>query len=64
MYKIEFIQTGHIFCLPDETAKDLKSRYPNDYKILEKNGKAFRDRLKPLKKMDSKSIKYKVLEED
>ena len=43
MYKIEFCPTGHVFILPDETAKDLKSKYPDEYKILEKNGKKFRD---------------------
>ena len=43
MYKIKYLVTGHEFLLPDETAKDLKSQFPNDYKILEKNGKKFKD---------------------
>ena len=43
MYKIEFCPTGHVFLLPDETAKDLKNKFPEEYKILEKNGKKFRD---------------------
>lgn len=46
MYKIEFIPTGHIFELPDITAEELKEKFPEDYKILEKNGKKFRDRVK------------------
>ena len=46
MYKIEFIPTGHIFELPDITAQELKEKFPEDYKILEKNGKKFRDRVK------------------
>ena len=43
MYKIEFCPTGHVFLLPDETAKDLKKKFPDEYKIIEKNGKKFRD---------------------
>lgn len=45
MYKIEFIPTGHIFELPDITAQELKEKFPEDYKILEKNGKKYRDRI-------------------
>ena len=37
MYKIEFIPTGHTFELPDITAQELKEKFPDDYKILEKN---------------------------
>ena len=44
MYKIKYLITGHEFLLPDETAQELKDKYPNDYKILEKNGKKFRDK--------------------
>jgi len=43
MYKIKNLLTGHEFLLPDETAQELKNKYPNDYKILEKNGKKFKD---------------------
>ena len=46
MYKIEFIPTGHIFELPDLTAEELKEKFPEDYKILEKNGKKFKDKIK------------------
>lgn len=55
MYKIEFCPTGHVFLLPDETAKDLKSRFPDEYRILEKNGKKFRDtKVKSKKASDKK----------
>ena len=64
MYKIEFIPTGHVFVLPDLTAKELKEKFPEDYKIIEKNGKKFRDRVVKKKKEDSKSIMKKVLEEN
>ena len=43
MYKIKYLVTGHEFLLPDETAKELKDKFPNDYKITEKNGKKYRD---------------------
>ena len=41
MYKIEFIPTGHTFELPDITAEELKEKFPEDYKILEKNGSIY-----------------------
>lgn len=64
MYKIEFIPTGHIFSLPDDSAKELKSKYPAEYKIIEKNGKRFRDRIKKQEKIQNdKSILSKILDE-
>ena len=45
MYKIKFIPTGHVFELPDITAEELKKTYPDDYRILEKNGKKYRDKM-------------------
>ena len=45
MYKIEFIPTGHTFELPDITAEELKEKFPEDYKIVEKNGKKYRDKM-------------------
>lgn len=63
MYKIKFIPTGHVFELPDITAEELKKSYPEDYKILEKNGKKFRDVVKKKKVEDFKSIRSKVVEE-
>lgn len=61
MYKITFIPTGHIFELPDETAKELKQNFPDDYKIIEKNGKKYRDIVKKTK-VDDGSIYTKVVE--
>lgn len=63
MYKIEFIPTGHVFELPDLTAKDLKEKFPFDYKILEKNGKKFSDKIKTNKKDNNNLIYSKVVEE-
>ncbi|MBE7711369.1 MAG: hypothetical protein E7Z92_04435 [Cyanobacteria bacterium SIG31] len=62
MYKIEFIPTGHTFELPDITAQELKEKFPEDYKILEKNGKKYQDRAKKKKNVDSSSIYEKVIE--
>ena len=64
MYKIEFIPTGHVFVLPDETAKELKDNFPEDYKILEKNGKKYKDKIKPKQKEGTKYIREKVVEDD
>ena len=62
MYKITYLQTGHVFELPDETAKELKEKYPSEYKIVEKNGKKFNDRIKNPLKIDDNSIYSKVTE--
>ena len=62
MYKIEFIPTGHTFELPDITAQELKENYPEDYKILEKNGKKFRDKVTKKVIKDSASIYEKVID--
>lgn len=59
MYKIKYKATGHIFVLPDGTAKELKENFPEDYQILEKNGKAFRDK-KNYKNIASNSILEKI----
>ena len=63
MYKIEFLKTGNKFELPENEAKELKSKFPNEYRILEKNGRKFRDRIQCL---DSEtlgdSIYSKVIE--
>ncbi len=65
MYKITYVSTGHIFELPDEAALELKDKFPNDYKIIEKNGKKFRDSSrKKIKQTDSKSIYSKVVEKE
>lgn len=62
MYKIEYLKTGHVFVLPNETAKELKERFPDDYKILEKDGKKFKD-IKKTKKKNNDSIRDLVTEE-
>ena len=62
MYKIEFIPTGHVFELPDLAAEDLKSKFPEDYKILEKNGKKYRDKVKKKINVDKNSIYDMVVE--
>ena len=41
MYKIKFIPTGHVFILPENEAERLKKQNPNEYLILEKNGKKY-----------------------
>ena len=62
MYKIEFIPTGHTFELPDITAQELKEKFPEDYKILENNGKKYRDRIVKKTKSDNGSIRDLVVE--
>ena len=64
MYKIEFIPTGHTFELPDITAEELKEKFPEDYKILEKNGKKYRDKVKKKVLVNSDSIYEKVIDKD
>ena len=62
MYKIKFIPTGHVFELPDITAEQLKKSFPEDYKILEKNGKKYRDRVVKKAKTNDGSIRDLVVE--
>ena len=63
MYKIKYLVTGHEFLLPDETAKELKEKFPNDYKITEKNGKKFNDK-KTIIKYKAGSIRELVLDKE
>ena len=62
MYKIEFVPTGHTFELPDITAEELKEKYPEDYKIIEKNGKKFKDKTKKKIIKNIGSIYEKVID--
>ena len=62
MYKITYIPTGNIFEVPDDDAKELKEKYPDEYKILEKNGKKVKDTVKKKPKTDEKAIYAKVVE--
>ena len=63
MYKIEYLKTGHVFVLPEKDANELKASFPDDYKILEKNGKKFKEP-KKTKKKDDGTIRNLVVEED
>ena len=63
MYKIKYLVTGHEFLLPDETAQELKEKFPNDYKIIEKNGKKFTDKKTIIKYKDG-SIRELVVEKN
>ena len=63
MYKIKYLITGHEFLLPDEIAQELKNKFPNDYKILEKNGKKFIDKKTIIKYKDG-SIRELVLDKE
>ena len=63
MYKIKYLTTGHEFILPDETAQELKDKFPNDYKIIEKNGKKFKDKKTIIVYQDG-SIKDLVLDKE
>jgi len=62
MYKIKYIPTGHIFIIPEKDAKLLKEKSPEEYLILEKNGKKFKDKNNVKPKEESKSIRSKVLD--
>ena len=63
MYKIKYLITGHEFLLPDKDAQELKDKFPNDYKILEKNGKKFKDK-KTIIKFKDGSIRELVLDKE
>ena len=63
MYKIKYLETGHIFLLPEKEAKELKTKFPDEYKILEKDGKKYRDRTtKQIKEINLKNIRDLVVE--
>lgn len=63
MYKITYLPTGHIFELPDNAAMELKEKFPDDYQIVEKNGKKVREKSRKKKnEVNSKSIYSKVVE--
>lgn len=61
MFKITYIPTGHTFLLPDADAKELREKYPNEYRIIAKNGKKFKD--KGAKVVSEKTFLSKVLDE-
>jgi hypothetical protein len=58
-----FLKTGYIFELPEIIAKELKTKFPYEYKIVEKNGKKFQDKnLKKNISEDENSIYEKVID--
>lgn len=64
MIKIKYLPTGNIFLLPDNEAEELKAKSPDEYKILEKNGRKFNDKTNPVSKKTDKSILELVLDEN
>ena len=58
-----YLTTGHVFTLPEDSAIELKEKFPDEYKILEKNGKKFKDKLPQKKIIDNKSIYHLVVEQ-
>jgi hypothetical protein len=58
-----YLPTGHIFTLPDDSANELKEKFPDDYKIIEKNGKKYKDKIPKKKAINEKSIYSLVVEE-
>lgn len=61
MIKITYLPTGHSFVLPDLEAKELREKFPNEYRIVEKNGKKFKDKCSRIS--SDKTILSKILEE-
>lgn len=62
MFKIKYIPTGHIFIIPEKDAKLLKEKSPDEYIILEKNGKKFKDKATKKRSEETDSILSKVLD--
>ena len=62
MIKIKYLPTGNVFVLPENTAKELKLKAPNEYKIIEKNGRKVKDNPAPAKQSMDKSILALVLD--
>ena len=62
MIKIKYLPTGNVFVLPENTAKELKLKAPNEYKIIEKNGRTVKDNPAPAKQSTDKSILALVLD--
>ena len=64
MFKIKYLPTGNIFVLPEKDAKLLKEKSPEDYQIIEKNGRKFKDKIKPKIEDKENSIYSKVVERE
>ena len=63
MYKIKYLVTGHVFLLPENEAKALKEKYPEDYQIVEKNGKKVRDKARGKLSKKEKEINLRDIRE-
>ena len=64
MFKIKYIPTGNIFVLPKKDAELLKEKSPQDYLILEKKKKKFRDKIPQKIESDSKSILSQIIDKE
>ena len=64
MFKIKYIPTGNIFVLPKKDAELLKEKSPQDYIILEKNGKKFRDKIPQKIESNSQSILSQIIDKE
>ena len=64
MFKIKYIPTGNIFVLPKKDAELLKEKCPQDYLILEKKKKKFRDKIPQKIESDSKSILSQIIDKE
>ena len=64
LQKTEILSNAEIILIEDLTAEELKSKFPDDYKILEKNGKKFRDRTKKKPVIKNGSIYDLVVEKE
>ena len=62
MIKIKYLPTGNIFVLPEKEAEELKKKAPNEYKIIEKNGRKVKDNPQPLPQKTDNSILTLVLD--
>ena len=62
MIKIKYLPTGNIFVLPEKEAEELKKKAPNEYKIIEKNGRKVKDNPQPLPQKIDNSILTLVLD--
>lgn len=62
MFKIKYVPTGNVFILPQKDAELLKEKNPEDYLIIEKNGRKFKDKLINKSKIPKESILDKVID--
>ena len=58
------MNSNKIFVLPKKDAELLKEKCPQDYLILEKNGKKFRDKFPQKIESDSQSILSQIIDKE